>query len=129
MKIHIELEDNIVKPCKKTSFLNSEAKKTLQSMEKGQSFIVKKSSQVQHIQVYGRSVGKRFSSRKIYTGERQDTNFHFRVWLEGDREPITRKLMTTPRTNLSLLGRCLRKHQSQMVRAVRLNALRFQMIF
>lgn len=91
MKIHIELEDNIVKPCKKTSFLNSETKKTLQSMKKGQSFIVKKSSQVQHIQVYGRSVGKRFSSRKIYTGERQDKNFHFRVWLEGDREPITRK--------------------------------------
>jgi hypothetical protein len=91
MKIHIELEDNIVKPCKKTSFLNSETKKTLQSMEKGQSFIVKKSGQVQHIQVYGRSVGKRFSSRKIYTGERQDKNFHFRVWLEGDREPITRK--------------------------------------
>jgi hypothetical protein len=71
--------------------LDTETKKALRSMEKGQSFVVKKAGQVQHIQVYGRSVGKRFSSRKIYTGNRQDKNFHFRVWLEGDRSPTTRK--------------------------------------
>ena len=91
MKINIEIEDNIVKPSIKSQMLDTETKKVLKSMEKGQSFTVKKAGQVQHIQVYGRSVGKRFSSRKIYTGNRQDKNFHFRVWLEGDREPTTKK--------------------------------------
>ena len=92
MKINIEIEDNIVKPSIYPSqMLDIETKKVLSSMEKGQSFTVKTAGQVQHIQVYGRSVGKRFSSRKIYTGNRQDKNFHFRVWLEGDREPTTKK--------------------------------------
>ena len=95
MKINIEIEDNIVKPSIYPSqMLDTETKKVLRSMEKGQSFTVKKAGQVQHIQVYGRSVGKRFSSRKIYTGNRQDKNFHFRIWLEGDCKPADPK----PRT-------------------------------
>jgi len=91
MKINIEIEDNIAKPSIHKCYLDTETKKVLMSMEKGQSFVVKTAGQVQHIQMYGRSVGKRFSSRKIYTGNRQDKNFHFRVWLEGDRSPTTRK--------------------------------------
>ena len=49
--------------------------------------MVKKITNVIRIQMWGRTVGKRFASRKIYEGERIDKNFHFRVWLEGDRVP------------------------------------------
>lgn len=41
--------------------------------------------------MWGRKVGKRFSSNKIYAGERKDKNFYFRVWLEGNCKPVEPK--------------------------------------
>ena len=94
MKINIEIEDNIAKPIGsrgRKSLLDANTIKKLKSMEIGQSFVVLKQAQVASIQMWGRKVGKRFTSNKIYAGERKDKNFYFRVWLEGDREPKTRK--------------------------------------
>jgi hypothetical protein len=69
MKIHIELEDNIVKPCKKTSFLNSETKKTLQSMEKGQSFIVKNQVRFNTYKCMEEVLAKDFLQEKFTQGK------------------------------------------------------------
>jgi len=92
MKINIEIEDNIARqPRGRKSLLDADTIAKLQSMEKGQSFVLAKQAQVASIQQWGRKVGKRFSSRKIYTGERKDKNFHFRVWFEGDCTPVEPK--------------------------------------
>ena len=93
MKINIEIEDNIAKPSNKgrKSLLNADTIAKLKSMEIGQSLVVPKQAHVASIQMWGRKVGKRFGSNKIYTGERKDNNFHFRVWLEGDRTPVKPK--------------------------------------
>jgi len=93
MKINIEIEDNIEKPIGRgrKSLLDSDTIAKLKSMEIGQSFVVSKVQQVSSIQMWGRKVGKKFSSSKIYTGERKDKNFHFRVWLEGNCKPVEPK--------------------------------------
>lgn len=93
MKINIEIEDNIEKPIGRgrKSLLDADTIKKLKSMEIGQSFVVSKVQQVSSILLWGRKVGKRFTSRKIYTGERKDKNFHFRVWLEGNCKPLEPK--------------------------------------
>jgi len=94
MKINIEIEDNIAKPIGsrgRKSLLDADTIKKLKSMEIGQSFVVLKQTQVASIQMWGRKVGKRFSSNKIYAGERKDKNFYFRVWLEGNCKPVEPK--------------------------------------
>ena len=93
MKINIEIEDNIEKPIGRgrKSLIDSDTIAKLKSMEIGQSFVVSKVQQVSSIQMWGRKVGKKFSSSKIYTGERKDKNFHFRVWLEGNCKPVEPK--------------------------------------
>ena len=93
MKINIEIEDNIEKPLGRgrKSLLDADTIAKLKSMEIGQSFVVSKVQQVSSILLWGRKVGKRFTSRKIYTGERKDKNFHFRVWLEGNCKPVEPK--------------------------------------
>lgn len=93
MKINIEIEDNVEKPLGrgKKSLLDADTIAKLQSMEIGQSFVVLKQTQVASIQMWGRKVGKRFSSNKIYAGERKDKNFYFRVWLEGNCKPVEPK--------------------------------------
>ena len=67
MKINIEIEDNIEKPIGRgrKSLLDADTIKKLKSMEIGQSFVVLKQTQVASIQMWGRKVGKRFSSNKI----------------------------------------------------------------
>ena len=92
MKINIEIEDNVeLQPINRGKFLDADTIAKLKSMEIGQSFVVLKVQQVMVIQQWGRKVGKRFTSRKIYTGERKDKNFTFRVWLEGNCKPVEPK--------------------------------------
>ena len=94
MKINIEIEDNVEKPFGRRgrkSLLDADTIKKLKSMEIGQSFVVLKQAQVASIQMWGRKVGKRFTSNKIYAGERKDKNFYFRVWLEGNCKPVEPK--------------------------------------
>ena len=92
MKINIEIEDNIeLQPINRGKFLDADTIAKLKSMKIGQSFVVSKVQQVSVIQMWGRKVGKRFTSRKIYTGARKDKNFTFRVWLAGDCKPVEPK--------------------------------------
>ena len=91
MEIKIEKGFELPPRGRKAVSLTKEIKSSLLSMNVGESFVVKKISYVHHIQMWGRKVGKRFASRKIYTGERKDKNFTFRVWLEGDCKPVEPK--------------------------------------
>ena len=92
MKINIEIEDNVeLQPINRGKFLDSDTIAKLKSMKIDQSFVVSKQTQVLAIQQWGRKFGKRFVSRKIYTGERKDKNFTFRVWLEGNCKPVEPK--------------------------------------
>lgn len=92
MKLNIEIEDNIkLQTINRGKFLDADTIKKLKSMKIDQSFVVSKVQQVSAIQMWGRRVGKRFVSRKIYTGARKDKNFHFRIWLAGDCKPVEPK--------------------------------------
>ena len=65
--------------------------KSLRDIKAGQSFTVKTESHKLTVQLYGRKIGKRFSSRKIYEGNTKGRNapYHFRIWCEsGKVKPI-----------------------------------------
>ena len=87
MEIKIEQGIDLPPRGNKSHFLTQEIKDKLLKMSIGDSFVVEKITTVSYIQYWGKTVGKRFSSRKVYKGERKDKNFYFRVWLEGDRVP------------------------------------------
>lgn len=87
MEIKIEQGFDLPPRGNKSHFLTQEIKDKLLKMSIGDSFVVEKITTVSYIQYWGKTIGKRFSSRKVYKGERKDKNFHFRVWLEGDRVP------------------------------------------
>lgn len=91
-KLEIKIEDGIEKPDYTTkNILDSNTMKSLRDIKAGQSFTVKTESHKLTVQLYGRKIGKRFSSRKIYEGNTKGRNapHHFRIWCEsGKVKPI-----------------------------------------
>ena len=74
-KLEIKIEDGIEKPdYTGKNILNSETMKSLKGMKAGQSFTVKTESHKLTVQLYGRKIGKVFSSRKIYEGNTKGKN-------------------------------------------------------
>ena len=68
----ITIEKNVKMPKKNGrlhSVLSDEVRNQLKSMEVGDSFELKKMRHVQLVQNYGRSIGRKFASRKYYIGE------------------------------------------------------------
>ena len=84
MEIKIEQGFDLPPRGNKSNFLTQEIKDKLLKMSIGDSFVVEKITTVSYIQYWGKTIGKRFSSRKVYKG---DKNLSLRVWLEGDRVP------------------------------------------
>lgn len=91
-KLEIKIEDGIEKPdYTGKNILTGETMKSLRDMKAGQSFTVKTESHKLTVQLYGRKIGKVFSSRKIYEGNTKGKNtpYHFRIWCEsGKAKPL-----------------------------------------
>ena len=84
----ITIEKNVKMPKKNGrlhSVLSDEVRNQLKSMEVGDSFELKKMRHVQLVQNYGRSIGRKFASRKYYIGEtKSQKNARWRIWYERD---------------------------------------------
>ena len=84
----ITIEKNIKMPKKNGrlySVLSEDVRNALSSMEVGDSFEVDQLRTVQIVQNYGRTIGKKFASRKYFVGARQSTkNQRWRIWYERD---------------------------------------------
>ena len=93
-KFEINVEDNVEKPSLVRGYiLDKKIMKQLRNMKAGQSFTVKTESQKNTILLYGRKIGKLFSSRKIYDGDRRGANapHHFRIWSDnGKPKPLAK---------------------------------------
>jgi len=93
-KLEIKIEDGIEKPdYTGKNILTGETMKSLRNMKAGQSFTVKTESHKLTVQLYGRKIGKVFSSRKIYEGNTKGKNtpYHFRIWCEsGKPKPLAK---------------------------------------
>ena len=93
-KLEIKIEDGIEKPdYTGKNILTGETMKSLRNMKAGQSFTVKTESHKLTVQMYGRKIGKVFSSRKIYEGNTKGKNtpYHFRIWCEsGKPKPLAK---------------------------------------
>ena len=84
----ITIEKDIKMPKKNGrlhSVLSDEVRNSLKSMDVGDSFEVKNMRHVQVVQNYGRSIGRKFASRKFYIGEtKSQKNSRWRIWYERD---------------------------------------------
>ena len=88
-KLEIKIEDGIEQhEVRRNNMLDDKTKELLKNIKVGQSFTVKTVSQKLTIQMYGRHIGKKFSSRKIYDGTTKgiDAPHHFRIWCDS-RKP------------------------------------------
>lgn len=115
-KLEIKIEDGIEKPdYTGKNILNSETMKSLKGMKAGQSFTVKTESHKLTVQLYGRKIGKVFSSRKIYEGNTKGKNspYHFRIWCEsGKAKPLPTNKPPSRNPKLKSFG-ALSKSQSK----------------
>ena len=87
-KIEIKIEDGIEQhKVERNNMLDDKTRELLKNIKVGQSFTVKTISQKHTIQTYGRHIGKRFSSRKIYDGTTKgiDAPHHFRIWCDSKK--------------------------------------------
>lgn len=87
-KIEIKIEDGIEQhEVERNNRLDDKTRELLKNIKVGQSFTVKTVSEKLIIQNYGRHIGKRFSSRKVYDGTTKGINapHHFRLWCDSKK--------------------------------------------
>ena len=94
-KIEIKIEDGIEQhEVERNNRLDDKTRELLKNIKVGQSFTVKTVSEKLIIQNYGRHIGKRFSSRKVYDGTTKGINapHHYRLWCDSKKPtPIPNK--------------------------------------
>lgn len=91
-----KIEKGIPLPEKKTA-KNSKAYEFIESLELGDSFVVKKDKRERppeskansYVQI-GKKLGRKLVTRKIYSEENPD-DFYIRIWFTEEVEPVTKK--------------------------------------
>lgn len=108
LKLNIKIEDGIEKPdYTGKNILTSETMQSLKDIKAGQSFTVKTESHKLTVQLYGRKIGKRFTSRKVYEGNTKGSNspHHFRMWCEsGKATPLPEVETASSKAKLKSFG-------------------------
>tara|TARA_R100000664_G_C2683952_1_gene90774 strand:- start:87 stop:617 length:531 start_codon:yes stop_codon:yes gene_type:complete len=94
-KLNIKIEDGIKQhEIRRNNMLDNNTRELLKNIKVGQSFTVKTVSEKLTVQNYGRHIGKKFSSRKIYDGTTKGINapHHFRLWCDSEKpKPLLEK--------------------------------------
>ena len=107
-RFEINVENNVEKPSLVRGYiLDKKIMKQLKNMKAGQSFTVKTDSQKNTILLYGRKIGKLFSSRKVYEGDRKGVNapHHFRIWCDsGKPKPLAKTNYETQKSIVKNFG-------------------------